>query len=377
MFYMKVCRVCQEFYSLKNMKVGLAPHFYNLAIELKKLGIDQTIIASHADEDYINGIEIFKIGSETPFSYIRSGLTVFKKIKELGEKFDIVHYHNPSFGLINLKRHQLCPIVMTLHGSPLELMKNIRWRKFREVKETLYYYHLTKFASKRLDALVCGSPGVRNSLIEKFKLDSSKVFFIPPGVDTDIFYQKDVRRDIDILYVGRFAPVKRHVDVLKAIVLLKKNRPNIVAYFIGGSPSDLSYSEVISFIKKFNIEKNVKIIKEVPQSKLREFYQGSKMLVLTSVAESSPKVTLEAMACGTPVVSSNIIGIDNILEDEKTGFLVPPKRPDILAGKIEILIRDKNLRKRMGKFGRKRVENNFIWEMAAEKYLKLYNTLIS
>jgi glycosyltransferase involved in cell wall biosynthesis len=157
--------------------------------------------------------------------------------------------------------------------------------------------------------------------------------------------------------------------------MLRTEFPYINAHFVGGTPEDPMYHRVVNMINDLDLNENIKLVKPVDQETLRGYYQRSKMLVLPSTTESSPKVTLEAMACEVPVISTNIIGNRKILLDEKTGFLVPVKTPEKLAGKISLLLEDEDLRKKMGSFGKKRVEKDFTWKIVANKYLNLYETL--
>jgi glycosyltransferase involved in cell wall biosynthesis len=372
---MKVCRICQEFYSPKHMKIGLAPHFYNLSIELNRLGVDHRIITGQAVEERVDGIKIYKMRSKPPLSYLRSGLIAYKKIKTIGENFDIIHYHNPGYSLITLKKRRLPPIVMTLHDSPQGILESIDWSNFRSIKEALYFYYCSKFASTRVSALVCVSPGVKEDLVNRFNLNPDKVQVITTGVDLKLFYPEEKDKDIDILFVGRLVSKKRPTDLIRSISMLRNEFPYIKAYFVGGTTRDPMYRRVVNMIDDLDLNENIKLIEPVNQQKLRGYYQRSKMLVLPSTTESSPKVTLEAMACEVPVISTDIIGNKKILLDGKTGFLVPVKSPWELTGKISLLLKDEDLRKKMGGFGKRRVEKNFTWKIIANKYLNLYETL--
>lgn len=367
---MRVCRLSHGSYS-KDRLSGLASHWYPLSMELKKLGVEQTIITNSSETDNIDGIQIHNLKPESPFSLIRSGLTACKAINKLGD-FDIVHFHNPGYGLITAKRKVLPPLVMTLHSSPFNL--GINW-DLRSVKEKLYFYHLTKFASPRVDALVSVSSGVREELLLKFGLDSKKVHTITTGVNPEKFYPSDVDRDIDILFVGRFSPVKRILDLIKAIDVLKEQNFKLNVYFIGGQPSDVGYGNILTELKKRSLTKNIKLVKPLSQDKLRNYYQRAKMLVLPSIVESSPKVTIEAMACETPVITTNVPGNKDTMVDGRTGFLVNMRDPKDLANKIQLLLEDEELRRETGKFASTRVLKSFTWDIIARKYFEIYQTL--
>jgi len=151
---MRVCRVCHGSFS-KDKLSGLAPHCYPLSLALKELGVEQALITSDSRMNKVDNIPTYNLTSERPFSVMRSGLSAYKRIKNL-EGFDIVHFHNPGYGLITTKRSKLPPLVMTLHDSPFNL--GVYWN-LRSMKEKLYFYYLTKFASSRVDALISVSSG--------------------------------------------------------------------------------------------------------------------------------------------------------------------------------------------------------------------------
>jgi glycosyltransferase involved in cell wall biosynthesis len=85
---------------------------------------------------------------------------------------------------------------------------------------------------------------------------------------------------------------------------------------------------------------------------------------------------IEAMACGKPVVASSIPGPGEIVEDGVTGYLVPPKDASGLAKAISLIIQNEDMAKRMGKEGRRRVEDNYTWERVTSRYDRLYNELL-
>lgn len=368
---MHVCRVCQEFYPPEKMKGGLGPHLYNLSRELKSLGIRQTILTTDTTENEVEGIKIYRITPKKPFSVIRGGLAAYAKIKELDEAPDTIHFHNPGFASLTLKKDELPPIIMTLHDSPFEILKSINWQSFRSIKEAFYFYYLAAFAAKRVSAIICVSSGVANDILNRLKLNPDRVFNIPTGINPEIFYPSKREKDIDILFAGRFAPKKRLLDLVEAVKILKRQR-QITAYFVGGTPKDMDYKNVIKVIREYDVVENITFLGLIPQEELRSYYQRAKVFVLPSIAESSPKVALESMACGTPVVATDILGNVDILINGKTGFLVSPKQPKMLAEKIKILLDDDGLRVKMGEFASKFAHEKFNWKLIAKKYLEIY-----
>jgi len=292
------------------------------------------------------------------------------------EKPDIIHYHNPRFSGIALKKNQLPPIVMTIHDSPKNILESIKYSNPKNTKQTLYYYYLTKWASKKVDAFICVSPGLRTEVIRNWKLNPEKVHIAKSAVDTKQFYPTRTKKTIDLIFVGRLVEKKRPMDFIKTIKNLKHKHPNIQTAIIGANKKDPLYDKTTTAIKNLNLSKNIKIIECVPQKTLRKYYNNSKILILPSTSEGTAKVTVEAMACETPVISTKITGNIGISIDQKTGYLVQPKNIKELTEKTEELLLNETLRKKMGTFARKRIEKEITWKTTAKKHIEIYKSIL-
>ena len=122
--------------------------------------------------------------------------------------------------------------------------------------------------------------------------------------------------------------------------------------------------------------------KQIPQEELPDYYCVADVVVLPSIhtrkgeTEGLGVVLLEAMACGVPVVGSNVGGIPDIIKHGETGLLAAEKDPEDLADKILKLLDDKRLRKRVIENGLKLVRENFSWDVIAEKFLQVYKEVM-
>jgi len=358
------------------MKPDLSTHITPLTIELSKLKIRQTIITLNSEIHKLNTIDIKTIHHERPFSFFRSGITAYKEIQKMKDKPDIIHYHNPRFSSIVLKKKQLPPIVMTIHDSPENILKNTKFNNLQNRKQGLYYYYTTKWSSKKVDAFICVSPEIKNEVINNWKLDPKKVHIAKSATDTKLFYPTKTKKYIDLLFVGRLVEKKRPQDFIKIVENLKKRYPKIQSAIICASKKDPLYNKITIAIKKHNLSKNIKVIESIPQNTLRDFYNQSKILILPSTSEGTAKVTIEAMACETPVISTKITGNIGISIDQKTGYLVQPKNIKELTEKTEELLLNESLRKKMGTFARKRIEKEFTWKTTAKKHIEIYKSLL-
>jgi alpha-maltose-1-phosphate synthase len=119
----------------------------------------------------------------------------------------------------------------------------------------------------------------------------------------------------------------------------------------------------------------VTLMDAVKNTELVEFYRHSEVFVLPTYYEAFPKVVVEAMACGLPVVATRTGGIPELVDDGKTGFLVPFGSPEMISEKLISLLGDESLRASMGLRGRGRVEGEFTWHAVAERTRSAYNEL--
>ena len=134
-------------------------------------------------------------------------------------------------------------------------------------------------------------------------------------------------------------------------------------------------SNLMSLAYRLGIASRVLFLGRQPDTKLPSLYAIANVVALPSVTrrEAFGIVLLEAMASGKPVVASAIPGVSELVEDGKTGFLVPPSNPPALAHALRSLLRDKRSAKTMGDNGRVLVKNKYNWDRITQEFLELYS----
>jgi len=115
----------------------------------------------------------------------------------------------------------------------------------------------------------------------------------------------------------------------------------------------------------------------VPVEEVIQLYSHAAVFACPSVYEPFGLINLEAMACGTPVVASGVGGILEVVEDGRTGLLVPPGRPDELADALRRVLDDRDLAHAFGEAGRRRVEEHFSWTSVAQQTERVYADAIA
>jgi len=129
---------------------------------------------------------------------------------------------------------------------------------------------------------------------------------------------------------------------------------------------------LINYVKKNNLEKNIKFTGFIPYDDLRALYSACDIFVLPSFEEGDPIALKEALASGKPLIGSRVGGIPIQIRDSWNGFLVEPGNEKQLAEKIKYLIENEEERERMGKNSKRLAEEEFDWGKIAERYLEVY-----
>jgi len=312
---------------------------------------------------------------------------------------DVVHCHTwySHFGGILAKKNYGLPLVITVHSlEPLRPWK-------REQLAGAYEFSLwvEKTALEMADAIIAVSDATKHDIDRLFNVDPARVHVIHNGIDLDQYRKVDStgalkRYGIDqakpyLLFVGRIARQKGFQHLVRAIQFMDRNFQIVLCAAAPDTPQ--LAEEMRIAVKRVQAQRPgiIWIDEMVDQQTACEFYSHAAVFVCPSIYEPFGIINLEAMACETPVVATAVGGIKEVVVDGETGFLVPleqmkespfeainpEKFARDIAQRVNELMRDRQLRERFGKAGRKRVEENFSWAAIAEKTKKLYETLKS
>jgi len=202
-----------------------------------------------------------------------------------------------------------------------------------------------------------------------------RVVFAPPGVDCDRFWPQPTRTRRYLLCFGRLGDErKNHGLLLRAyarIVALLPDAPPLVIAGRGKFPDALKQLQA-----ELGLRNRVEIRENVPEEELPALYAGAAVFLLSSDEEGLGLVLLEAMACGTPVVSTDCGGPAEIVVPG-TGHLVPIGDAEMLAAKTVDLLSDADGLAAAGAAARRRMEEHFSLEQTGERFIKAYRELVS
>jgi len=244
-----------------------------------------------------------------------------------------------------------------------------------------------------VDHIVAATPSEEKQLVEYYGADRRKITIIPPGVDTQLFHPhspEDARSRLGVkpcdrmlLFVGRIEPLKGVDTLLRAMALLAHECPswagNICVAIIGGDPNTTENEELerLKAIRaELGITDLVTFLGARDQDKLHHYYSAAEMVIMPSHYESFGMVALEAMACGTPVIASDVGGLGYLVRDGETGLHVPNGNPAALASAIARLVEDHELRQRMGRRAHLYAQQ-YSWECIADRMQALYRQALA
>ncbi len=211
-----------------------------------------------------------------------------------------------------------------------------------------------------------------NQLKSVLNLKSNKVVFVPgSGVNTEKMSPTLTKtKDINILLPARMLYEKGINEFVEAARIIKSRKIDAKFYLVGDNvslnPSRIEKEDINLWVKEG-------IITYLDyQQDMKSLYHKMTIICLPSWREGFPKVLMEAASYGIPTVTTDVPGCRDAIIDKKTGFLVPLRCPISIADKIEILIKNKNLQKRMGKAGRILALTKFDLKVIVPQIVKLY-----
>ena len=310
---------------------------------------------------------------------------------------DIVHCHTwyTHFGGVLARKNYGIPLVITVHS--LEPLRP--WKREQLAGGYDFSLWVEKTALEMADAIIAVSGETKRDIERLFNVDPARVHVIHNGIDLEEYrkidsvvalkhYGIDPRQPY-LLFVGRITRQKGFIHLMRAIQFMDRDFQIVLCAAAPDTPEIAKEMKTAVERAKAQRPGIVWIDEMVDQKIACELYSHAAVFVCPSIYEPFGIINLEAMACESPVVASAVGGIQEVVVDGETGFLVPLEQMEEsrfeltsperfardLAVKINQLMKDPELRKKFGKAGRKRVEEKFSWSAIARKTKALYETL--
>jgi glycosyltransferase involved in cell wall biosynthesis len=303
--------------------------------------------------------------------------------------YHLIHANFFMSALVAMELKQLLgiPFVVTFHA-----LGHVR---------KIYQGNQDRFPPERIDIetevilqanqIIAECPQDKEDLINYYQAPVHKITIIPCGVNLDEVYAVDKEKAREILHLpknekiilqlGRMVPRKGVDNVIRAMAHLKM--PDVKLIVVGSNvPAssrevDHELERLRTLAHELGLSAQVIFAGQRSRHELKHYYSAADLFITTPWYEPFGITPLESMACGTPVIGSDVGGIKYSVADGRTGLLVPPEDPVSLAAAIFKLLQDDSLRQEMGSNAIKRIHALFTWECVARKMKYLYQQVIN
>jgi glycosyltransferase involved in cell wall biosynthesis len=254
--------------------------------------------------------------------------TIARTIDE-GYDFDVIdaHYFYPDgVAAVMLGRYFNKPVVITARGTDINLLPKYRLPR-----------RMIRWAAEHAAGMITVSNALKDEIVS-LGIDAARITPLRNGVDLELFKPGDraaLRAELDMqgftmVSVGHLQPHKGHELIIQALPML----PDVCLYIVGRGPDRQKLEDLAQTLK---VQERVRFAGSLPQSELKRYYGGADALVLASTREGWANVLLEAMACGTPVIASNVCGTPEVVAAPEAGVLMSERTPQGLIEAVRRL----------------------------------------
>ncbi|AHL23102.1 glycosyltransferase family 4 protein [Thermococcus nautili] len=359
---------------LNRTSMGVGAYVYNLINEISKINRDILYLVNYEENNLFLGLDRIiiknpfeKFSKKLPYYLWHIYLNYYLITKKLD--LDIIHIpENPTI-IQKLKSYKK---VVTIHDVMPYLFP-----KFYHLALRYTYRFLLPRTLKTADAIIADSHNTKLDIIKYFKIPEEKIRVVHLGVDED--YKPLPENEVEkikqkynlnypfILYVGGLAPNKNVSTLIKAYYKLKKKKFEHKLLITG--VKRYKYEDIFELIGKLNLQRDIIFTGYVPREDLPSLYNAADLFVYPSLYEGFGLPPLEAMACGTPVITSNTSSLPEVVGN--AGIMVNPYDVNGLTKAMYEVLTNKGLREELSKKGLRRAKL-FSWRKTAEETLKVY-----
>lgn len=354
---------------------GIERYSHLLCTGLAERGVDIEVVAAAEGDrtsrtEVVDGVRVHRVGSLGEVRGVAISPMLPALVRKLSPNFDLVHLNFPN-PLVELTYLAFCRqrnAILTYHSDI-----------FRQKVLLQAYSPFIHRLLRQMSAIVVSSPNyvASSPFLSRYQ---DRCRFIPYPVDTESLWQVDwgkvdsLKRQYGkfVLFVGRLVYYKGLQHLIEATRRLQDIRLIVV----GKGPLEGNYRTQVECL---GLNERVSFLGKIDDENLKVLYHACQCFVLPSVARSEAFgiVLAEAMACGRPVISTELsTGTSFVNLNGETGFVVPPGDVAALAEKIDLLVRNEELQRNLGRKAKLRIEGVFRKEATIEKTLRLYEEVL-
>jgi len=302
-----------------------------------------------------------------PFHVSLHGVFVERQLRQLCPDLDIVHIHTPLSPVVRSR----LPIISTLHSTLLGDAGNYEFTDLRSIAIKLLTYSFGRYLMseliRRSEIVTTVSRFISDDVKKHFRVEREPVI-IGNGVDCDAFSPSSLSGNKNyVLYVGRLSYGKGLFDLLECARHFTKS-----GLFLVLAGKGILEEKLRKRAQTMQIGNKVIFAGQLGQENLVRLYRDALALVVSSRYEAGPLVMLEAMACGTPVISTPVGTATEAINSWSNGIIVPQRSPEKMAEAILTLSEDDRLRKKLSRNARRTILERFTWESVVNRVEECY-----
>lgn len=302
------------------------------------------------------------------FSFARAALQAAPGIAKVNGTQAVIVFFTLPCGPVALKLHRQrgLPYIVSLRGGDVPgLVPEIAWQHWLLTP-------LRRRVLRSAQAIVANDPGLARLSV---KADPFPVKIVTNGVDCEFYHPrtgpKSPHAPTEVLFVGRFHRQKNLPFFLEQLARLHTTEPGAWRLSLVGDGSERPLLE--QCVRRLNLDSITTWHGwQKDKNRLRELYQQADVVVNPSLYEGMPNVVLEAMACGVPVIASDVPGNNTLVRAGETGFLFALKDAADVGAALQQIREKPALARTLGENGRRRALEEFSWRQVAQSYLELF-----
>ena len=377
---------------------GMNVYVREVAAELGDLGIAVDVFTRRSDrdtprvEEFAPGARLIQIDAGPPrriekeemiglTRQFAEGVMTFCDVEEL--TYDLIHSH---YWLSAEAGEPIADRWGVPHVAMFHTLGDVKLRARASEEEPEERLESERRIVHRLDRIVAATRHEQQLLRQIYRVPAERITVIPLGVNLDRFAPADraaARAELGIgdeerilLAIGRIQPLKG-LDILIRSLAEVTDRDGISLWIIGGDDRAADeISRLRALAEEFSVASMVRFVGPVEHEALPDYYNAADVVVMPSFYESFGLVAVEAMASGVPVVASRVGGLSSTVSDGRTGYLIPWRCPEPFAEKIELLLRNEQLRSSLGSAAVDRMQM-YSWPEISRQLCALYEDLTS
>jgi glycosyltransferase involved in cell wall biosynthesis len=261
------------------------------------------------------------------------------------------------------------PLLYTVHHTYDQQCRYIKSQKW---KRLLYLWE--RAGNRRADYLMCYSASTEGIIRRRYGVSPDRCETIPIGVDKERFYPLNIEREAhSLLFLGRLESRKGVDFLIRAIPGIKNILKDMRLYIVGEGVLRLSLED---FARRQGLMENVRFLGTLPDLEVNRWYNRVSAVIIPSVFEGFGLTATEAMACGTPVIATDVDGLRDVVQNGWNGLLVRYGHMEGIREKIIHLLTNPDVQRDLSMNGRKTVEEHYNWSILADRVWRVYERFL-